>query len=97
MSASASDTELKRVTVLTSSPFEKQLYRKASELGALAYICMFCSGRGLGDPSEAVGVPLVRVEVLALPDVADQLIAFLRDQRGATFPLTTTVDLVTVP
>lgn len=99
MSTATQETEIKRITVFTANTFERELYAKAAECGVLSYVCMYCSGRGLADPCESgrAVVPLVRVEVLAKPEAAERLIAFLRLHRGGPVPVTATVDSVCLP
>lgn len=80
--------ELRRVTVHAADSFEATLYAKAAELGVASYLCTFCPA---GDS------PLVQVEMLAEPDVAEELVAFFHRHRLDPVPVTATIDPVVIP
>lgn len=82
------EIELRRVTVHAADSFEATLYAKAAELGVASYLCTFCP---------AGAAPLVQVEMLVEPDVADQLVAFFQRHRLDPIPVTATIDPVVIP
>jgi hypothetical protein len=83
------EINLRRVTVHAADSFEATLYAKAAELGVASYLCTFCPASG--------AAPLVQVEMLAEPDVAEQLVAFFQRHRLDPVPVTATIDPVVIP
>jgi hypothetical protein len=83
------EIELRRVTVCAADSFEATVYAKAAELGVASYLCTFCPTGG--------ATPLVQVEMLAEPDVADQLVAFFQRHQLDPIPVTAIIDPVVIP
>jgi hypothetical protein len=88
---------LKRITVFTPCRFERELYRKAVEVGVLSYVCLRSDGNSTQADLGPAQLPLVEVELLAHAESADELIVYCRDSRGHPHPLTVTVDHVIAP
>lgn len=92
-------TRLKRVTIVTQEDLEPQLTERCIALGASGYTSSPCHGAGRRtwhDSNVATLHTQVRIEVVALPDVAEQILEYICREIATEHPVTACVETVEV-
>jgi hypothetical protein len=90
--------QIRRVTVIAETVLEQQLLQEFTKLGAKGYTCTYCFGKGRHEVIEDpfTGRSLVRIEVLARPEVAEAILRYVSRDEFRTYPLTGFMDNVIV-
>ncbi len=98
MATATSRGEWRRITIVTEEAFEKLMIDQALKRGVNSYICTYCSGKPLHEAFEKslASQPLVRIELLARPAVAEALAGDLQRLEGLHYPVMALVDEVAV-
>ena len=94
----ADKEEIRRVTVTAETALENRLLEAFLNLGARGYTCIYCFGKGQHEVIEDpyTGRSLVRIEVLARPEVAEAILAYVHKAEFANFPIIGFMDNVQV-
>jgi hypothetical protein len=98
MGANMGSDQLLRVTLVVEETLEKWVIDQAQAIGVDGYICSYCSGKLLQDVFENAGANrgLVRIELLARPEVGPDILDFLEQLQRKHYPVTALVDQVCV-
>ncbi|MEK6257299.1 MAG: SulP family inorganic anion transporter [Planctomycetota bacterium] len=89
---------IRRITVIAPLSLDGRLQEEFIKLGATGYTATACMGagrRGL-EKDPTASEPQIRIEVLALPDVADTMLAYLHREIVPLFPVTACIETVEV-
>ncbi len=92
-------TRIKRVTIVAPEDLETQLTERCIALGASGYTSMPCHGAGRRSWSESTVTTVncqVRIEVVAPPDVAEQILEYLRREVSPEHAVTACIEIVEV-
>jgi MFS superfamily sulfate permease-like transporter len=89
---------IRRITVVAETVLEQRLQRAFAELGASGYTAIQCAGAGRRRLREDPTSPefCVRIEVLALPDIAERMLAWLHREIVPFHAVTACVETVEV-
>ena len=90
--------DIRRVTITAETNQEETILREIQKLGAKGYTCIYCTGKGRHGvlPDLMTDSPLVQIQVLARPPVAEAIMKYLHETKIRNHPTMSIMDTVTV-
>jgi hypothetical protein len=90
--------EIRRVTVIVETSQEDTIVRELLRLGAKGYTSIYCTGKGRhGVLADLMAEsPLVQIQVMARPPVAEAIMKYLHGAKIHNHPTLGVMDTVTV-